>query len=792
MANIQYTSSNNPCNGNSIGTINISQINLQTPSEQASFASYNISWSGTFSSPSQISADGRSLNSLDDGTYSFTINSLVDSSVLGPYIINISSPPELKITDIKYSRYICGGQNGSMLVAISGGTPPYTVVAGSISSDSSSDPYISLSGLIPTTMQVTVRDANNCTHTWDDDIIIRNSSLSTQIIESIPPTLLNSYGVLRLKINGYGPFNLSFTNDETEEVLFIDAFATEYITSSSDTQYEYRIADKLVPGTYTLNVTNNYGCSLSTIIGMPNIQPMTVTLNLIPDNLQTLYWTELTLPIFDTILIPYSHIQNNSSLWQLIKQFNLKDHINIQIDGVTKQYRIVRTMLDKYGLDENKIEILRLGNDSKDWFFYFYVAPSVNLNNDSNLINAQYKIIDPITSNIYNLTLGLDEYNSLDTTNASLIKGSFLLNGVEHSQFVNALSSNFLNKPNNAYVSIGEQDTTDYDFALKNVSKVVLQNIYSAGYITSINFLEQFNRLNMYVNINDTARNMSMEDYQYAINIKNLLVSINNFNNIANTYIFNLDNISHIGQLSIFVDGNLSFVLENQQFVSNEYDISYFTFDDESLNLQTFYRNNQPIKDTTIGNLSVGYVLIRVRDKYQNIPRTIRVGNSTINYDEHFLIAKNIIQKYNKNITNYFEYGDILVYINSKDDPSPPLNDNLLPKPVIPTPQLPTQPTVEIVTQTPDSTNTGSLSLQLLKNITCLLTGPKNYTHTFKNDIQFINMIPGVYTIKGDPQELYNSNLYQQEYRLLIEKNKSYSVDIDFVSYRDKVFIKDL
>lgn len=793
MANIVYSQINNTCFNDALGSIFIEQINFTTPSEQASFSSYNIQWSGDFESLSQISADSRITEFLRNGNYSFSIISNINSSILGPYNITITSPPELLITDVKYNKYSCSSDGGRVRVYVTGGVPPYNVYVGGVSV-TTSESDILLSGIIPGSSEVTVIDTNNCSYTFDKEVIILDSIIEATFAEILAPTLYNSYGTIKVNITGYGPFNMWFTNLTTNEVIFIDGLSTEYIDSViNDNEYNYKIDDKLVPGEYTVNIKNNFGCSLETSVSVPNIAPMSVNCFITNDDREIFINKQLSLPIFDTILIPYKHIQQDSDLWKLIKNYSLKDVINISIDNNKKQYKIVRNMLDKYCLDENKVEILRLSNSSDDWYYYLYIAPAINLSANFNLVNSQYSIIDPSSNESYPLIFGLTTDGVLDKENPSIIRGSFLLNGIDHNQFVNTTSYvNFTDKKNNAYISFDDSRSEDHDFFIHNISKKILKNIYVADYVTAINFLEQFNRLNIYVNINDTACNSSIEDYRYMLQTKELIESINNLNNVTNTYIYNIDNISKIGQINISIGGPNSFILENNVSDTNSYDISYFTFDDESTNLSTFYRNNEPIKTTQLRNIGEGYIILRIKDKYNNIPRSITFNSTTFDYDNHFVAAKNIIQKFNRNITSLFNYGDILCYVGSKNNSNPLIDDTSLPKPDVQPPPQPPVVSSPVIEQTHDSSNTSSLVVNLYKNIMCTLYGPKNYQHLFNTDITFTNMIPGVYRIAGNEKELFNNNLYSQEFRIVIDRNTTNNIDIDFVSYQDKVFIKEI
>ena len=137
-----------------------------------------------------------------------------------------------------------------------------------------------------------------------------------------------------------------------------------------------------------------------------------------------------------------------------------------------------------------------------------------------------------------------------------------------------------------------------------------------------------------------------------------------------------------------------------------------------------------------------------------------------------------------------FLYGDILVYINDRNEA---VNiDANLPQPLVII--APTTTPVEeyfIIKQTEDETNTGKLLVNIDKPIKHWIYGPKNYKKSFTHNTLFINLLPGVYTILGDDQDLLDNNLYQNEYRILVEDNFDDSIDIIFNSYQDQLFIMD-
>jgi hypothetical protein len=98
--------------------------------------------------------------------------------------------------------------------------------------------------------------------------------------------------------------------------------------------------------------------------------------------------------------------------------------------------------------------------------------------------------------------------------------------------------------------------------------------------------------------------------------------------------------------------------------------------------------------------------------------------------------------------------------------------------------------TFVVVDQTSDTTNTSSISINLSKNIKCYIYGPKNYKKSFSVSTKFANLIPGVYTIIGDQDNLNSLGLYQNETKVTIENNSDEEVFLDFVSYNEKIFIR--
>jgi hypothetical protein len=738
-----------------------------------------------------INVDGIANNSEYDDillTSSITPTVITDSNLSNNTgIINI--PHSIVIKNIKYSENSCDN-NGYITIAITGGIPPYSYTINN-ETISSNDTILTIDNLEAGSYTPLVSDSINAVYYYPETITIIDSSITATVGNIYSPLLLDSYGVVNLSVAGSGaPYAFVFTNS-TNNSVSIPSLETKYIISSEtdNSLINYRFDNLLTPDSYSYLIQDKYGCRSSGSFNIPNISELSVQVSTIDNNPIVTTIPSLTLDIFDTVLIPYKHIKNNTNLWKLIKTLDLKDYISILINNEKYEFRIVRDMLDKHCVDtQNNIELLRLGNSEEDWYFFFYIAPSVDLTNDQTNIDSSFEILDTNTQEKFLLTLGLSETNTLEQDNPSLIRGSFILNGLGYNEYSDNTEAN---------ISIGYNSDNQYNYYINNIKKILLNNIYSVGFVTTISFLEQFNIAREYITIGQTSCNLSKEDYQYKLNIKNLLIDINNFNNVNNIYILNANSISNNGQLNTFILGNDTFITEDET-LTNSYTIEYFTFDKNSTSLKHFEMNNEVIKDiNVISELDSRYVIIRAKDAYNNIPKSISINGIVSSYDNHFIIAQRDLQNYNNSILSEFKYGDILVFIkdlstiNSVDNEVSGLDPNTgLPGTTVlggTTNSLVTN----IIEQTKDSSGTGSLLLQIPSKTEVEVFGPNKYFIKVSSDTTFKNLIPGLYIIKGNEDSLKKNNLYQNELRILISKNILSTITIEFTSYTNKLFIKD-
>lgn len=780
---VSFTKTDNTCYNDKNGSISIESV-VFTEEESLLYGQYTILWYGDFNS-SSISADTTILRGLANGTYSFQISSLTTANQSSIYYVDIVSPQQFKINAVKSSYYSCVDFPSYVYIEVSGGTPPYTYNVGPYIT-SSEQTETQITGIPDGLYSISVIDDNNCVVQHSRDIRIISNDFSVIIDEILAPNLLDGLCELDLSVVGKGPFSLSFINDENPtNNFYVDFFETKYLISNTNNIFKYRIIDKIYPGNYKLIVKNSSGCETTLDLVAPNINPMSVDMSIVPndiDNQIVLFYN--TIPIFDTILVPYSIIENNLILWNYIKSLDINNNIKIRFNNTDYNFKIVRNILNKYCLVDGKLEILRLGNESKDWFYYFHISQGININDDPAIVGSTPKLI--IEDVEYPITFGLSNTGELDSENISLIRGSLFLPSIGYPEFYDTAE---------LYLSINEpQSINDYKYYVNNIQKSIVHNFYVAGPITIINFLNEFNRLNELVTLQQSYCEVDQENYRYLINIKNLIQSINDFENLSEIFIFNKENALLNSSISLFISGNESFPSSNNQSILNAYNIEYYYFDNKSTELEKVYRgSSQLTNELLVNNIPNGYYVVRISDIFGNIPKILIYDQQIVDYDNHFLGVKNFLKIYNSNLINHILYGDIMFYIGFEQEV---INNSLIPTTAITQRPLPTAIRGDIIQNvvkaTQDNTETGILNIRLpQQNIRCYFTGPKNYHYSITRDTRFENLIPGVYTIYGDEQDLINNNCHQNYTKIFVTKGTSQDISISFISYQNKIYIKD-
>jgi len=787
---INFSINDNICLNDSNGSIIIDSINFADNQEAFLYRNYIIVWDGPIDPETFISADGTFISNLKNGIYTFRLISSDSQAESEEYVAEISSiSSDLKIVQVKNTEYSCFDDTGSIYIEIEGGVSPYVFLLDTLTTVSENT-QIKIPNIPFGDYNLVVYDSNNCFVTYDKIISIKDGSFDLEINSVTPPQILNNYGSLDVSVIGDGPFGFLFTDLHTQESIYIDNFETKYIQNiNTETRiYNYIFSDLLTPGNYLLKVESSSGCFSLENINIPNSLPMIVDITL-SNNVSSNFpnYSE-PIKIFDTLLIPYKFIYNNEKFLKYIKYKKIKDSIEFLINNENFTFTITRNILEKDCIEDGDIEILRLGKDPEDWFFYMHIAPGININNNPEFLSADVKI--KIEDSTIDITLGTNEERVIDISKPSLIIGSFILDELGYDEYYNGAE---------IYLNTSEPLSIDQkSFVVKNIKKSIVSGLYSSGFVTILDFLSYFGVLNVPVNqANQSFCETANEDYQYIIDVKNLLETLNNFNYIDSIFIHNPLDFNYQGSILLNISGNDFYILPDGQQDQNEYKIDYLFFQENSNTVKNIYRGSNIIKNEfAVDSIPEGFYILKIKDKYNNIPKILQFNNSIIDYDDHFTYGKKILQKINKKIIDNFIYGDIVIYLGFdyvslfSGSPVPTIINT---EEIIDEDQ---QPSIIVdyntISQTDNPVNSSTIDIQVLsKEIRCIIHGPQNYKMIFSESTSFINLVPGVYTILGNEEDLKKLSRYQNEIRVFLDKNTTKKIFIDFVSYIDRIFVKE-
>ncbi len=206
----------------SLAATNIKCFDQNTGSVQLSLtggkAPYTYSWSN--------GATTANLSNVAAGNYTLTITDAASKKlVLHTKVLQ----PQALLAQATASPTSCGNNNGSLTLAVSGGTAPYTY------SWSNGATTKDISSLAPGTYAVTITDANKCTVTSSYTI---QGSGALQLSLSGGNSGCTASAITAAVSGGTAPYSYSWSNGAT----------TTSITPAT-------------AGTYTLTVTDAAGCS---------------------------------------------------------------------------------------------------------------------------------------------------------------------------------------------------------------------------------------------------------------------------------------------------------------------------------------------------------------------------------------------------------------------------------------------------------------------------------------------------------------------------------------------------
>lgn len=225
------------CNGGNNGSV---LVNTTRPNT-------NYDWGGGITTPLR--------QNLSAGSYFVTLTDVHNCP--DTFEVTISEPLPLGVQTISGGFAICNGQNGSITVEGTGGTPPYNYMfMGAI-------PTNSLNNIVPGKFSIQITDANNCV--FNDSVTIVNPPVLNAEIASIVPSGCNgNAGEASASANGgIPPYSYTWSDGST----------TATITG-------------LIAGDYHVTITDSLGCEKTQIarvraldVSIDNQSPMLIANN---------------------------------------------------------------------------------------------------------------------------------------------------------------------------------------------------------------------------------------------------------------------------------------------------------------------------------------------------------------------------------------------------------------------------------------------------------------------------------------------------------------------------------
>lgn len=309
---------NNGCTATSSTTVIVGSLAIQSTQSNVSCngaanGAVSVSVSNPVGSPTYLWNTGAAtaaLNNLAGGTYIYTVTNGDGCATTGA--ISISEPTALAST-LTVTDASCNTSNGSISIAVTGGTAPYHYLW------STTETTSSINNLAAGIYTVSVTDANNCTYSTSQQVLQStvglpdvqttqsniscfggsNGSVGVSILNPIgTPTYLWNTGAISQTLNsipagtyaytitnGNGctttgaisilqPTVLSNTTSSTAATCGSANGSASIVVSGGTAPYSYlwnngaltSTNNNLVAGAYTVSVTDANGCSFSATI----------------------------------------------------------------------------------------------------------------------------------------------------------------------------------------------------------------------------------------------------------------------------------------------------------------------------------------------------------------------------------------------------------------------------------------------------------------------------------------------------------------------------------------------
>jgi hypothetical protein len=198
-----------------------------------------ITWSIT--GPNGFSSSNTNLYDLEGGTYTITATDSLNQTVT--QTVNISEPQQISPT-ITFTDVTCYGNNdGTITISnITGGVPPYTIVFDFGQTETFNGSPVVFDNLEPGEYEITITDDNGC------EIY---ATIPINEPGPISPGVTTSSGDITISPSGgQAPYVVKIYDSSNNQV-----YSKNIYSGGSDTYTPNSI------GTYTVEVTDNNGCS---------------------------------------------------------------------------------------------------------------------------------------------------------------------------------------------------------------------------------------------------------------------------------------------------------------------------------------------------------------------------------------------------------------------------------------------------------------------------------------------------------------------------------------------------
>jgi hypothetical protein len=207
-------------------------------------APYTVSWSGPPSGSQTINGTTFTIPGLPSGLYAVEVTDPQGCS--DSQIVSVTTSPDDLVFTPTVTNGLCGNP-GSVNLAISGGTPPFTIVwsGPSVGSATVSQNNYTISGLQSGTYSIQITDPNGCSD--QKPATVSNSPNNLSFLVFTTNGLCGNLGSMTLSISGgTAPYSISWSGPSSGSA------------QSGSGSFQIQL---LPSGNYTVVVTDPNGCS---------------------------------------------------------------------------------------------------------------------------------------------------------------------------------------------------------------------------------------------------------------------------------------------------------------------------------------------------------------------------------------------------------------------------------------------------------------------------------------------------------------------------------------------------